>query len=442
VAVDIGSQVQTPVAMPGAAPRERAGGRAWAVFAVSFALLLSDYMSRQVLAAVFPLLKAGWGLSDARLGALGGVVALMVGVLTVPLSLVADRVGRARSVAAMALTWSLATLGCAFCASYGQLMLARAVLGVGEAAYGSVGLAVVFTYFPKTFRATITGAFMAGGLFGSFAGLILGGSIAAHFGWRGAFVAMALFGLALAGAYALVVRRDRGAQAPGGGEVVRAGSLSAREVARGLFGAPAVVLTYVASGLQLFVLGALTAWTPSYLNRALGLAPAQAAAVAAGLLLTSGVGMIAWGWVTDRLCAARPGLRAPLAGTYALATFAFLEAAFALPPGPLALVCALTGLFCAGATAGPAGAIVADSAPLALHGAALAVLTLANNLIGLAPGPAVAGLLADHFGLQTALRLSVGAALPAAAAFALVGHLQRPTRTRTSGLASPQRGES
>jgi MFS family permease len=412
-----------------AAPREAIAPRAWAVFAVSFALLLSDYMSRQVLAAVFPLLKAEWALSDARLGALGGVVALMVGVLTVPLSLVADRVGRARSVAAMAFTWSLATLGCALAASYGQLMLGRAVLGVGEAAYGSVGLAVVFTWFPARFRATITGAFMAGGLFGSFAGLILGGGIAGRFGWRGSFAVMALFGLVLTVAYALVVRRDSadGEAAPGAGPLAR---LAPREVLRGLFGSPAVVVTYVASGLQLLVLGALVAWTPSYLNRALELSPSKAAAAAAGLLLTGGVGMIVWGGLTDRLCAGRPALRPTLAAAYGLVTFGFLEAAFILPPGLPQIGCALIGLFCAGASAGPAGAIVADGAPPALHGAALAVLTLANNLIGLAPGPTLAGLLADHLGLQAALRICTAAALLAAVAFAVVGHLQRNSQNQ------------
>ena len=39
---------------------------AWIVFALTFGLLLSDYMSRQVLNAVFPLLKQAWGLSDTR----------------------------------------------------------------------------------------------------------------------------------------------------------------------------------------------------------------------------------------------------------------------------------------------------------------------------------------------------------------------------------------
>lgn len=136
---------------------------AWLVFALSFALLLSDYMSRQVLNAVFPMLKTQWLLSDGQLGSLSGVVALMVGVLTFPLSLLADRWGRVRILVAAATVWSLATLGCAVAAGYGEMFLARFVVGIGEAAYGSVGIAVVLSVFPVALRATLAGAFMAGG---------------------------------------------------------------------------------------------------------------------------------------------------------------------------------------------------------------------------------------------------------------------------------------
>src|SRR5207253_3653753 len=116
---------------------------AWIVFALTFGLLISDYMSRQVLNAVFPMLKGEWALSDGQLGLLSGIVALMVGLLTFPLSLMADRFGRVKSLALMALLWSLATLGCALAQDYQQMFIARFMVGVGEAAYGSVGIAVV-----------------------------------------------------------------------------------------------------------------------------------------------------------------------------------------------------------------------------------------------------------------------------------------------------------
>ena len=140
---------------------------AWLVFALSFGLLLSDHMSRQVLSAVFPSLKMEWGLSDTQMGALSGIVALMVGLLTIPLSLLADRWGRVRSMTLMATVWSVATLGCALSANFGEMFAARLVVGVGEAAYGSVGTAVVLALFPRHQRASLSGALMAGGAFGA-----------------------------------------------------------------------------------------------------------------------------------------------------------------------------------------------------------------------------------------------------------------------------------
>ena len=120
---------------------------AWVVFALSFGLLISDYMSRQVLNAIFPLLKSEWTLSDAQLGLLSGIVALMVGLLAVPLSMMADRWGRVRSLVLMAALWSLATLSCGLAQNYEHMFLARLLVGIGEAAYGSVGVAVVLSVF-------------------------------------------------------------------------------------------------------------------------------------------------------------------------------------------------------------------------------------------------------------------------------------------------------
>ncbi|MEN9682667.1 MAG: hypothetical protein RLZZ427_418, partial [Pseudomonadota bacterium] len=54
----------------GGAGPDRATAYGWIIFALSFGLLISDYMARQVLNAVFPLLKAEWQLSDGQLGLL------------------------------------------------------------------------------------------------------------------------------------------------------------------------------------------------------------------------------------------------------------------------------------------------------------------------------------------------------------------------------------
>jgi MFS family permease len=383
---------------------------AWIVFAVCFGLLISDYMSRQVLNAVFPLLKAEWSLSDARLGLLSGIVALMVGLLTFPLSLLADRWGRVRSLALMAVLWSLATLGCGLAENYGQMFAARFLVGVGEAAYGSVGIAVVLSVFPRHLRATLTGAFMAGGMFGSVLGIALGGAIAAQIGWRWAFGSMALFGLVLSAICFVVVRETRGPARPG----------AVRTPLKSLFAGRALCLTYVASGLQLFAGGACIVWMPSFMARFYGLGPDKAGASAALVVLASGAGMVLCGMFSDRLSRTAHARKAGLAAGYSLASALLLSAAFLLPHGAAQLAMIGLGMFFAAGGSGPAGAIVADLSPLAIHGTAFATLTLANNLVGLAPGPFLTGLMADHIGLDKAFQVLPLASLLSAGLFLYV----------------------
>ena len=177
-------------------------------------------------------------------------------------------------------------------------MLARVFIGVGEAAYGSVGLAVVLAVFPVYRRASLTGAFMAGGSFGSVLGVALGGALAVQFGWRWSFAAMAILGLVLVVLYRLFIS-DKKLDAHRVDDVAEGEPVSApgkRAKLRTLFSTPSVISAYIGSGLQLFIAGSLFAWLPSYLNRAYGLAPDKAAGVAAIAILFMGAGMIVCGW--------------------------------------------------------------------------------------------------------------------------------------------------
>ena len=376
----------------------------WVVFALAFALLLSDFMCRQVLAAVFPFLKAEWMLNDTELGALSSVVALTVAVLTVPLSVLADRHGRRRAVVLMAALWSLATLGSAFAAGYGQLLGARVLVGVGEAAYGSVGLAIVLALFPSHRRAVLSGAFTAGGSFGAVLGILLGGAVAHRFGWRPAVAVIAGFGLVLLIAFRLLVTDDRLARheqldAPEGPP-----GAHARAPLSAVLSPPAVLCAYLGNGLQLFVAGSLIAWLPSYFNRAYSLPVGTAAALAAALLLLMGVGMIGCGLLTDRLARARSVRRWTTAVGYSATSLILLGAGFAVVAGPAQLALIGAGAFFAAGTSGPASALVTELTPASVRASALGVLAMANNMIGLAAGPVVTGALADRLGLAAALR--------------------------------------
>jgi len=370
----------------------------WAVFALTFGLMLSDYMSRQVINAIFPFLKAEWTLSDAQLGALASVVALVVGVMTFPVSLAADRCGRVRSATAMALVWGAATIACGLAGGFASMLVARALVGLGEAGYGSAGGAILTHVFPRRLHSTVMGAFLAAALFGSVLGVILGGVIAKSMGWQLAFV-IGVAGLALAVVFPLVVEE------PPSGASEGAPAMPLSCVIRELFRFRTVNCTYVASGLMMFIQGAIIAWAPSYLNRYYAMDPARAAVGAGVLVLVAGVGMMLGGIVVDRLVAIRHFNRLNIVSAYALASGASLLAAFLMSPGPLQFCMIALGLLLGAGFAGPSGAVVADVTAPSIRATVFATLTLANNLIGLAPGPFVTGVLADVVGLDGAMRI-------------------------------------
>ena len=394
---------------------------AWIVFALTFGLLISDYMSRQVLNAVFPTLKSEWALSDSQLGLLSGIVALMLGLLTFPLSLMADRFGRVKSLALMALLWSLATLGCALAQNYQHMLIARFMVGVGEAAYGSVGIAVVVSVFPKSMRATLASAFMAGGLFGSVLGIALGGAIAAKLGWRWSFASMALFGLVLAVLYPLIVKEAR--IAPQRLASLRNQSKTVfKRPLRTLYSTRSVIAAYVGSGLQMAVTGSLIVWMPSYLNRYYAMGEARAGSVAAIMVLCCGAGAILCGMLSDRLCRQSPLRKIEISIAYCLGSCLLLSLALILPAGPVQLVLIGMGMLMVAGTNGTCAAMVANLTHYSVHGTAFATLTLANNLLGLAPGPFITGRVSDVIGLHGALQWMPLMSIAAAAVFFYTRH--------------------
>ncbi len=389
---------------------------AWIVFALTFGLLISDYMSRQVLNAVFPLIKNEWALTDNQLGLLSGIVALMVGLLTLPLSILADRFGKVKSLTLMAVLWSLATLGCAIAESYEHMLFARFLVGVGEAAYGSVGIAVVVVVFPRDMRATLASSFMAGGVFGSFLGMALGGVLAEHLGWRWAFGGMAIFGLILALLYPILVKEKKIGSTQ---KILNAKQKnpSAATPLRTIYSSRSVVATYIASGLQLFVGGTVIVWFPSYLNRYYGMATDKAGVMAAVIILSSAVGTILCGMLCDRLGKDRPDRKVTLAIAYCLLGCLLLMIAFAMPAGHAQLIMIAIGMFIVLGTNGPSSAMVANLTHNSVHSTAFATLTLANNFLGLALGPLVVGKLSDAIGLHNAFQIMPAMSIVAAAVF-------------------------
>src|SRR5688572_13007353 len=282
-------------------------GQAWFAFAMTMALMMVDYLDRQVIVSLFPHIKAEWGLSDTQLGALVSIVSVTVALAGLPVALLADRWSRVRSIVVMATVWSLATISCLFTRNYGQLMAARALVGLGEAGYGSVGAALIAGLFPARLRAGLLAAFFAAASVGSVLGVLLGGLIAARWGWQAAFGIVGVPGLVLALLYWFVRDYRTVALTPA---LDRATSSPARvvdHVVQALSRAPTLFWVCTGSALQLVVVSSLWAWLPSFLNRTHGMAPDKAAISAALVVLCGAAGTIVWGALADRAGRRTPG---------------------------------------------------------------------------------------------------------------------------------------
>lgn len=234
-----------------------------------------NYVDRQVLTPLIPLLKlpvseGGLGLSDTEAGMLHTAFMVVHSVAAIPLGILADRWMRPRVIAAGVGLWSVATAAAGLAHSYAQLFVARAAVGIGEAAYAPAASALISERFPPAQRARALGVFQLGMLVGTAIGIVAGGVVAAAFGWRSAFFIVGLPGLVLT-VLALMIwdrrPRERRRDRPGATTiaVTQAGSLSLRAGTPGV--RPALVLINATGVLITFFVGAVSLWGIEFLVR-------------------------------------------------------------------------------------------------------------------------------------------------------------------------------
>lgn len=414
-------------------------GAAWFAFAMTLALMIFDYVDRQIIVSLFPYLKTEWGLSDKQLGALVSVVSITVALGALPVALFADRVSRVKSIVAMATVWSLATMSCLWARSYGVLMAARAAVGLGEAGYGSVGAALIASHFPSRMRGALMAAFFASASFGSVLGVMLGGLIASKWGWQAAFGVVGVPGFVLALLYLKVRDYHTVVLAPELDAKRESLPEALRHIVRMLARTRTVLWLCVAAPAQLIVVSALWSWLPSFLNRVHGVAPAQAGVKAALVVLSGAVGAVIWGAVIDRAGLRRPRRKFAVLALLCTSSAAVLAAAFALALEPAAQFALIAfGGFLATCTAGPATAILIDVIHPGVRATGCSVLALVQNLFGLAVGPFLAGILSDAWGLVPALTAMPAFSLVAAGSFLLAAGSYEADKARAAVPIDPE----
>ncbi|MGA7567993.1 MAG: MFS transporter, partial [Terriglobales bacterium] len=148
------------------------------------ALNLLNYVDRNVLFAVQPLIKDEFHLSDLQVGYLTSAFLGFYMIAAPFVGPLADRYSRRLIIALGAMFWSGLTLLTAVTHTYTELLIRHTLVGIGEATFVTIAPTFVADLFAEEKRGRVLGIFYLAIPVGSAAGYLLGGNLAPQHGWR------------------------------------------------------------------------------------------------------------------------------------------------------------------------------------------------------------------------------------------------------------------
>ena len=395
---------------------------------------LFNYLDRYVVSALFESLKhSELHLSDTNLGSLLSGF-LLVYTLTAPIfGALGDAGARPRLIAFGVFCWSLATALSGFAGSYPALLAARAAVGIGEAAFGTIAPSLLSDYFPAVQRGRVMSIFFCAIPVGSALGYVIGGLVDAHFGWRAAFFVAGGPGLALAALCLLLRDAPRG----NAGQRQRP-SLAAqtRNTYRQLLRNRPYVLTVLGYAGYTFAVGGLAAWMPAFLERVRGM-PHGNATISFGyiVVITGFIGTFVGGWLGDFclrysrqsflwLCAIATLLAAP-----------FVYGALTAASNTQYLVCMVIGQLLMFLSTGPVNAAIVNLVSPLERASAVALGVFTIHILGDVLSPFLIGEMSDATSLGRALQIVPIAVVVSGLIWALAARAQAREQSRDEARA-------
>lgn len=374
------------------------------VLALLFCVAILNMLDRQILGMLVVPIKAEFGVSDTAMGFLTGPsFALFYALAGIPIARWADR-GVRRSIIALGLMlWSGLTLASGAVQSFGQLVVARLGVGVGEAAGTPPAHALISDYFPPERRASALALFTVGASTGVALAHLVGGWVSELWGWRMVFVVAGVPGLLLAALLRFTVREPPRGRFEGGAH---------RPPAEGWLAAVKTLLRVssyrhlvASASLHSFAFSGSMIWYPPFLTRVHDLSPGEiGTALALYSSLPAGIGIFVGGLATDRLVRRDVRWLQGYAG-FTVIAFAPFALGFLFLPGQLAsFSCLVVSAFLMGTSTPGIHVTTQTLAPPRMRALASAINLLMLSLVGAGLGPFVVGVmndvLAPRFGLE------------------------------------------
>lgn len=405
------------------------------IFSLLFLLYMFDYIDRLVIVSLFPFLKQEWGITDTQCGLLVSAVYWSILIFTLPVSVLIDRWSRKKSIGLMALLWSAATLACAFTRNFNQLFAARTAIGLGEAGYAPGGTAMIAAMFPKASRARMLGIWNASIPLGSALGIVLGGVIAEHVGWRHAFGIVALPGFIVAALFFWVsdyrtIALLKPPDSPGHAET----RMGWADITGHLLKNRTLIFNNLAFAANTFVTTALMTWLPSYFQRMEDLSMSRAATKGGMVMLLAIVGAPLGGFLTDRWMKRRQNARLLFPAVSSATTAVLLLVAFVWFSGPFQYALLMGAGISAVAFVPGAVAVTQDVVHPGLRAMSLSLCVIVQHVLGSALGPPVIGALSDRYSLETAMTVLPMFALLAGGFFFIGSFFHAADSLRIEGI--------
>ncbi len=383
---------------------------------------LFNYMDRYVVSALFESLKhSKLALSDLQLGLLMPSF-LLVYMFSAPIfGALGDRRSRPRLIALGVTVWSLATSLSAFAGSYLSLILARAVVGVGEAAYGTIAPALLADYFPVRQRGRIMAIFFCAIPVGAALGYIVGGLMDAHYGWRSAFLVAGVPGIVLAALCWKLRDPPRGGQ-----ETEELRSAPQGSAYRTLLSNKPYVLNVLGYAAYTFAVGGLAAWMPAFLERIRGLSHAEAAVNFGTIVVATGfVGTFAGGWLGDYLARYSRSAYLWLSAIATLAAVPFVWGALTTSSHTLYTVWMVIAELLLFLSTGPVNAATVNLVSPSMRATALALQVFTIHLLGDVISPPLIGAISDATSLAEGVKIVPLAVIVAAIFWCFAAYASR-----------------
>ena len=368
---------------------------------------------------MMPLILSSLALSDAEGGLLQSAFILSYSLVSPLAGWMGDRWARLRLAAAGVLVWSVATVASGLAPSYAALLLARTVIGVGEASYAVVTPSLLSDLYPPERRARVFAIFYAAIPVGTAVGYALGGTIGETFGWRSAFFVAGIPGAVLALTLLCLAEPERGAS--DSADTRPATALGLGPSLRALCARRSYLYNTAAQVLYTFAMGGLATWMPTYYVRERDLPLGTASTTFGLLLLIAGfAGTVLGGQLTDRLASRLRGAQFAISGWGLVLSLLFTAGAVLAPSPGIFWPCTFVTLLLLFLNIGPLNAAMANVLPPDLRARGFALTTMAIHLLGDAASPWLIGVVSDHVGL-TAPILAAGVLLGIAGVLLLMG---------------------